>query len=218
MNVVKSKDYITPLEAQKRYGYSASTFRNWANLGEIKCERAPGGKRFYDVSSIERKIGIKEKDKNKDKEGIILYARVSSTKQREELKNQIETLQREYPEGEVISEIGSGLDYNRKGIKRLIHRISQGDIQKVAITYPDRLCRYGTELFEWIFEEKEIELVVLCGKDEEDEYREEELGKEILEICNFFTEKYNRRKRVKYRKQEQSEKSDEDHQILSKIE
>lgn len=200
MNVKHSKEYISSIEAQRRYGYSASAFRQWANDGKIKVQRAPGGKRYYHIESLEEKIGIKKSESDCQEKKTILYARVNSTKQRKDLKRQIEFLQEKYPQGEVISDIGSGLNYNRKGIKKLLKRISVGDISHVAITYPDRLCRYGTELFEWIFEEKGIELLVLCGGDEDDEFRTEELGREILDICNFFTAKYNGRKAARYRK------------------
>lgn len=81
----------------------------------------------------------REREKKK-----VCYARVSSSKQKRDLERQIENLKKHYPDHEIISDIGSGVNYRRKGFQAILERVYSGDnIGEVVITHKDRLCRYG---------------------------------------------------------------------------
>lgn len=203
-----TKDYITPSEAVRRCRFSLSTLRLWADKGKIRCIRSPGGKRYYYLPDIKEISGFQDTPEEinsieKIRE-TICYARVSSSKQRPDLDRQIQYLQEKYPEGKVISDVGSGLNYNRRGLQRLLKRTASGTVGQVVVTYSDRLCRYGIELLETLFERDNVGLVVLCEETSPDQT--EELAKDVLDICNYFVAKYNGRKSYQKRKPKEKER------------
>jgi predicted site-specific integrase-resolvase len=185
-------DYVSASVARNFCSFSASALRVWADSGKIQCKRTPGGKRFYYLPDIKALAGTKDTTRH-----TICYARVSSSKQRDELANQIQSLTQHYPDAIVISDIGSGLNYNRRGFQQLLTQISTGSVDKVVVTYRDRLCRYGIELIDWIFREHNVELVVLVSEEIQND--RDELSRDVLDICNYFVAKYNSRKGAKYR-------------------
>ncbi len=83
--------YLTPAEAQKRYGYHPKTLTRWADEGKIQYIKSPGGHRRYLIESIEKLVD------RVDQRPIILYARVSTTSQKDDLASQIEYLGKNYP-------------------------------------------------------------------------------------------------------------------------
>lgn len=91
--------YLTPKEVQKRYGFHPRTLVDWANEGKIECLKSPGGHRRYAVSSLE-----KVKTGNVT---TVLYARVSTTSQKDDLKTQVDYLASRYPGNECITDLGS---------------------------------------------------------------------------------------------------------------
>lgn len=109
-----------------------------------------------------------------------------------DLDRQIEFLKERFSEGKSFSDTGSDLNYNRRGLQRLLKRVASGIIGKVVVTYNDRLCRYGLELIEWIFKEHSVELVVLC----------EDISGETEEVA-----KHNGRKTAQYRKLRKSKRN-----------
>ena len=119
MNVYK------PGELAKKLNISRETIRLWAEEGKIKIIKTDGGHRRYIYEENEKKC-----DRQK-----IIYVRVSSTKQESDLKRQIEFLQKKYPGYKVISDIGSGLNYTRKGFARLLEGIFTGTVEEIVIAY-----------------------------------------------------------------------------------
>jgi predicted site-specific integrase-resolvase len=136
----------------------------------------------------------------------IIYARVSSNHQKEDLQRQIHDLQTAFPDHELIQDIGSGLNYNRKGFQRLLERVHQGDIDEIVVTHKDRLCRYGIELLEWLFHKSGTKLVVHCQNYQEvDSSRE--LADGLLSVCNFFVARNNGRRAADNRKRRRTEQA-----------
>jgi len=201
--VADQPDYVSPGVATRYCGYSHTTLRNWSEAGKIRFTRTPGGKRHYYLPDIKNYCGLQEREENKSGPDVpkrtVLYARVSSSKQKPDLDRQIQFLQDSYPDGKVYSDVGSGLNYNRRGLQRLLGEISSGTVKEVVVTYTDRLCRYGLELIEWIFREHSVQLVVLCDEILSGEGTEE-FAKDILDVCNYFVAKYNGKKSGQYRK------------------
>ncbi|MCV3215560.1 IS607 family transposase [Plectonema radiosum NIES-515] len=169
-----SKKYVSPKEAQNILGVTERTLRNWDEQGKIRTIRTPSGHRRYDIESIT----------GKECRASIIYARVSSHKQKADLLIQADYLQSLYPESEVIKEVGSGLNYNRKKLKAILERVMSGDVKQVVVGHKDRLARFGFELLRWICELNDTELVV-CNNTELSPERE--MVEDILAIVHVFS-------------------------------
>lgn len=193
-----NKEFVTASEVNKEYSISASTLRNWAEKGYIRFIRlSEKGKRLYSRVDIINKLGLVDKQ-TEDKLNII-YARVSSLKQSEDLERQIEYLKSLYPSYTVIKDVASGVNWKRPGLCKLLEYAFAGKVGEVVISYKDRLCRFGFELFQdWIFAKNHIKLVV-CNKDEAKCNEEQELAEDLLSIVNVFVAKNNGRKAAKNR-------------------
>lgn len=179
MNVYK------PGELAKKLNVSRETIRLWAEEGKIKITKTDGGHRRYIYEENEKKC-----DRQK-----IIYARVSSAKQESDLKRQIDFLQKKYPGYKVISDIGSGLNYNRKGFKRLLEGIFTGTIEEIVVAYKDRLCRFGFEIIEQFCEHFSTTITVVDDSDTKSE--ESELAEDIISIITVFSARFHGRR--KYR-------------------
>ncbi|MCG5060403.1 MAG: IS607 family transposase [Limnoraphis sp. WC205] len=184
--------YVTPKEAAKTLGVSVSSLRRWESEGRIKAIRTPGGQRRYVLEEIEEAAGISRSAI------IVLYARVSTHSQQDDLERQLEYLRSKFPEGECISEVGSGLNFRRRKFLSILDRILTGDIDKLVIAHPDRFVRFGFDLVKWLCERHECELVVL---NQTKLSTEQELVQDMLSIVHCFSARlYGLRK---YKKQVQ---------------
>jgi predicted site-specific integrase-resolvase len=140
-----------------------------------------------DVGSLLRGKSPPEK-----KEGVI-YARVSSSKQKEDLERQVAELKRAYPSYTVYSDIGSGLNYHRPKFDALLDRVYKGTVGEIVVAYRDRLCRYGFELVEKLCKQNNTKIVV-HNQRECPETPTDELAQDLLAICNYFVAKNNGRR------------------------
>ncbi|MEG4229210.1 IS607 family transposase [Microcoleus sp. N9_B2] len=146
--------YIPLRKAVEFLGLHANTLRKYADEGKIKSIKNEAGQRLYDVESYQRgAIGS----------ATICYCRVSSTKQRDDLARQVEFMRERYPEAEIVQDIGSGLNFKRKGLQALLVRLMRGDQLKIVVACRDRLCRFGFELFEFMVKQNGGELLVLSN-------------------------------------------------------
>ena len=132
--------YKTRKEASEILGVHYHTIYRLAKIGDIKTVKI-GKQQMYDIDEYLRKNKIEKEVKRK-----ICYCRVSSSKQKEDLKRQIEYMKSKYPTYEIISDIGSGLNFNRTGLNNIIDGAIKGDIEIVVVSYKDRLARFGYEL------------------------------------------------------------------------
>lgn len=128
--------------------------------------------------------------KQLDERITINYARVSSHDQKNDLTRQIQVLEAFSGSNgwqfETIQDIGSGLNYNNKGLKKLLSRILKGDISRLVLTHKDRLLRFGAELVFAICEEMETEVVIINKSTEELSF-EQELVQEMIELVTVFS-------------------------------
>lgn len=138
--------------------------------------------------------------------------RVSTHSQSDDLQRQLEHLRGCYPEAEVISETGSGLNFRRKKFLAILERIIDGDIQRIVVAHPDRLVRFGFSLIKWLCEKFECELVVLNDRKLSPEA---ELIQDMLSIVHCFSSRlYGLRKyKSKLKEDLQKESSSFDIQI-----
>jgi predicted site-specific integrase-resolvase len=142
----------------------------------IKGIKNPAGQRYYDVESyLANPL---------DKPSVICYARVSSRKQSEDLNRQVGFLKSVYPHSEVITDVGSGLNFKRKGLQTLLDRLFSGDKFTLAISHRDRLCRFGFELFQYLVLKNGGTIVVLNNTETSPE---QELTQDLLSILHIFS-------------------------------
>ena len=168
--------YVTLREAKKRLGLHPNTLRKYADDGIIETIRTPSGQRRFNVESF-----IKQKQSNLE---TILYCRVSSVKQKDDLQNQKDYLLSKYPGAEVIVDVASGLNFKRKGLRSILERLLQGHSIKLVVAERDRLCRFGFELIDYLITKNGGEIVVL---DQIECSPEGELVSDILSILHVFS-------------------------------
>lgn len=176
-------------QAARLLGVTVQTMRNWDKKGLLKPdEYTRGGERRYKLESlkhINRNIIY-----NNDNLKTIAYARVSSPDQKEELARQVQVLELYCAKAgfdyEVIQDLGSGMNYYKKGLTRLLNMILEGEVRRLVLTHKDRLLRFGAELVFAICEAKNVEVVIINKGDENIRF-EEELAKDVLEIITVFS-------------------------------
>ena len=134
---------------------------------------------------LDNKIEIQKSIKKK-----ICYCRVSSRKQEGDLERQIEIMKINYPEYEIITDIGSGLNLKRKGLDKIIDMSIKGEIEEVIVTYKDRLARFGYDLIEMILKKYSNAKITIINKNEK-QTSDEELVKDIISIMNVYIAKIN---------------------------
>lgn len=177
---------LTIKEAAKELGVAQETLRRWEAEGKIIAERTQGGHRRYDISKLR---GIKPREKEDIKKITIGYARVSSHDQKEDLKRQVGLIESYCAaQGwsyEILQDMGSGLNYHKKGLRILIKRICNEDIGRLVLTHKDKLLRFGSELIFSLCEQFSVEVVIINAS--EDSSFEEELVSDVLEIITVFS-------------------------------
>ena len=175
-------------DAAKELGISVITWRRWADSGKIRSERSPTGHRRFYLADIKR-ITPRNLDQV-DERITINYARVSSHDQKQDLVRQVQILEAFSGSNgwqfETIKDMGSGLNYQKKGLKKLIKRILCGDVGRLVLTHKDRLLRFGSELVFAICEEMETEVVIINKTSEEINF-EQELVQDVLELITVFS-------------------------------
>jgi predicted site-specific integrase-resolvase len=127
---------------------------------------------------------------NKTTKKKICYCRVSSNKQNNDLERQINLMQLNYPNYEIISDIGSGLNFKRKGLEKIINMAIKGEIEEVVITYKDRLARFGYDLIEMILNKYSNAKITIINQNKY-QTEDEELVKDIISIMNVYVAKIN---------------------------
>jgi excisionase family DNA binding protein len=178
--------YLSIGNAAKVLGVSITTLRRWDVSGRIEAEHTAGGHRRYDLAKLRPGLVRKEREASRK---TIAYARVSSHDQKGDLERQKQVLElycaRQGWAFEAIADLGSGMNYHKKGLRRLLSAIVEGDVGRLVITHKDRLLRFGAELVFALCEAKQVEVVIL--NQGEDTSFEEDLAKDVLEIITVFS-------------------------------
>ncbi|MDE5097093.1 MAG: IS607 family transposase [Trichodesmium sp. St16_bin4-tuft] len=168
-------------EAAHLLGVSSNTLRRWEAEGKITSERTIGGHRRYQVSDL-----LNHKT---DASLTIAYARVSSRDQKKELERQ--TLMLEVYctnhgwSHEIISDLGSGINYRKKGLIKLLKLITTYQVERLVLSHKDRLLRFGGELIFSLCEQFGVEVVII--NHSENSACEEDLTNDMLEIITIFS-------------------------------
>ena len=189
--------YISINKVAKQLNKSAQTLRNWEKTGElIPAYKTKSGYRYYTEEQINKLLGVEEKERV-----TIGYCRVYSRKQQDDLERQIENM-RNYlcAKGykfEIITDIGSGINYNKVGLNILLDKVIKGGVDKVVVLHKDRLLRFGFELVENLCKRygTSIEVVDNTPKTEE-----QELVEDLVQIITVFSCKLQGKRANKMKK------------------
>lgn len=150
-------------EFAEKIGVSVVTLRRWDKEGKLKPAKVTdGGTRLYSEYQYLSYVGKPFYNRERL---VILYCRVSSNKQKDDLERQVENVKTyAYARGyqfELVTDIGSGINYKKKGLLYLLDRVMSGDVDKIVILYKDRLIRFGYELIEHICEVNNTSIEVI---------------------------------------------------------
>lgn len=178
---------VTISEAAKILGVSTITLRRWDSEGKLPSIKTKGGHRRYDLSKIKPET-VHKWDFEKGRK-TIAYVRVSTGGQKEELERQKQVLELFCSKNgwtfEIISDLGSGMNYHKKGLKKLLNAILDDSVGRLVLTHKDSLLRFGSELVFSICEAKNVEVVII--NESEDMIFEEDLASDVLEIITVFS-------------------------------
>lgn len=143
-------------------GVSVKTLQRWDREGILKAFCSPTNRRYYTHKQYIDYIG----ESNSKHGKTIIYARVSTNNQKDDLKNQVEFL-KQYANAkgiivdEILEDIGSGLNYNRKKWNKLIENCMLGLVKTILITHKDRFIRFGYDWFERFLKSNGVEIIVV---------------------------------------------------------
>ena len=170
----------------KKAGVSTSTIRKMDRENKLKPARvSDGGTRYYSSDQL-----IEFQNVKNDNKIVVGYCRVSTPSQKDDLETQVSNLKtymiaKGY-EFDIIRDIGSGINYKKKGLKQLIDMINNHEISKIVILYKDRLIRFGYELIEYLCEINGVEIEIV---DHEEKSKEDELTDDLIQIITVFADR-----------------------------
>ena len=190
--------YYSINKFSKILGVSAQTLRNGDKKGKLHPHHtSSNGYRYYSHEQLNQVMNVKP---NLDRI-VIGYCRVSSNKQKDDLERQIENMKlyltAQGKPFEIISDIGSGINYKKKGLKELMKRISQNKVDKVVVFYKDRLLRFGFELVEYIASLYDCDIEII---DHTEKTEQQELVEDLVQIITVFSCKLQGKRANKARK------------------
>lgn len=178
---------LKPKDMSQKIGVSVRTLQKWDKAGILKAYRTPTNRRYYTEAQYLQYVS-KQSDSQSDRK-VVAYARVSTYNQKDDLKNQIAFI-RQFANAngvivdEVISDIGSGLNYNRKKWNLLLDQVMQNQISTIYITYKDRFIRFGYEWFERLCNCHGTKIIVLNNPDTSPD---KEIVEDLVSIIHVFS-------------------------------
>ena len=185
-------EHIPLREACKLIGLKPNTVRSWAKSGKVKTFTTPSNQILYHKQSLLEFINHDESSKEKKN---IIYCRVSSKKQIDDLDRQVGLLKSKFNSFDVITDVASGINWKRKGLQTILEYAMQRNLGTLVVAHRDRLSRFGFELIKWIVESNGGVLTVLDECSEKSS--EQELAEDLLSIVHVFTCKQMGKRRYK---------------------
>lgn len=190
--------YYSIHEFSKLIGRTPQTLRNWDNSGRLTPHHTgANGYRYYSHDQLNQVLGITDAQPRK----VIGYCRVSSNKQKDDLERQVQNMERflasQYPNYEIVQDIGSGINYTKRGLRILLRKICNREVEKVVVFYKDRLLRFGFELVEYVANINGCEIEVV---DSTEKTEQQELVEDLVQIITVFSCKLQGKRANKTRK------------------
>lgn len=180
-------EYLTARETKSILKCCTKTLQDWDKKGLIEVRRTAGGRRRYNVkkytedNNLQGLIALPIDRKN------VIYCRVSSHDRKDDLERQSAYLKEKYPNHELITDIGSGINFKRKGLQQIIQYAIENKLNEVVITYKDRLCRIGYDMLVFIIQKYSNGVITILHAQEET--RHDEITKDLIEIITVYSSK-----------------------------
>lgn len=167
----------------KMVGVTTTTLRRMHQSGDfIPHHVTKGGTRYYSMEQLKDFSNAPEKEKL-----VVGYCRVSTPAQKDDLQTQMENVKSYmYAKGykfEIITDVGSGINYKKKGLRQLVNKINNHEVSTVVILYKDRLIRFGYELLEYLCEINGVNIEII---DNTEQSKEQELIDDLIQIITVF--------------------------------
>lgn len=189
--------YVKLNQAAKFFNVSIRTIYRWKDSGNISYITTPSGHYLYKITDIPKSEKIK-----------VIYIRVSSNKQKDDLERQKTFASEQFPSHQIISDVGSGLNFKRRGLRKLLKMVLSNSIEEIIITSKDRLCRFGYDLIEWLCLENNTTILVLDKDTGAKMSKESEFVRDVLSIIQIYTCKWNGQRRYNNESQKNKTKID----------
>ena len=191
--------YYSAKKVTQILGVTAQTLRNWDKEGKLKPTYVKSnGYRYYSEDSI---LSYTQERKTKKNLNVIGYARVSSKKQSDDLERQVDNIKEyissKYDSFDIITDVGSGINYNKPGLLKLIEKINKKEVDIIVVLYKDRLLRFGFELVEYFASLNNVKIEVL---DKMDKNQDQELVEDLDQIITVFSCKIQGKRKSKTKK------------------
>jgi putative resolvase len=175
--------YYSSKETCQVLGICRKTLQTYANNNKIKYIRTEGGWRKYDLESylnLNNKVDKITKIK-------VCYCRVSSYDQKHDLERQVSYLKKKYPNHIIIKDIGSGINFKRKGLLQILDLAIENKLDELVVTYKDRLCRIGFNLLEHILIKYSKTNIIIENK--ETKPSSQKITEDLIEIITVYSSK-----------------------------
>jgi hypothetical protein len=175
----------------KLLNVTVKTLQNWDKQGTLKAYRTPTNQRFYTEEQLNQVLNLSNNNQDEKQRLKIGYCRVSTHNQKNSLENQEEYL-RSYTNAkgvildEVLSDIGSGINYNRENFNKILELVEAGEISEIYVTYKDRFVRFGFDWFNNFCEKNGAKIIIL---NQSSTSPEQELAEDLLNIVTVFSER-----------------------------
>ena len=185
MNTTNITNY-KPKDFAELLGVSVKTLQRWDRDGILKANRTPTDRRYYTYDQYLQFKGIKIENDIRD---VVIYARVSTKNQKDDLQNQVEFLKqfcnvKGIIVNQCIEDFGSGLNYNRKKWNKLLEEVMENKIKTIVISSKDRFIRFGYDWFEKFCEKFNTKIIIV---NNEALSPNEELVQDIISILDIFS-------------------------------
>ena len=185
MNTTNITNY-KPKEFAELLGVSVKTLQRWDREGILKANRTPTDRRYYTYAQYLQFKGIQTENDRRD---VVIYARVSTRNQKDDLQNQVEFLKQFCnAKGMIVNqcmeEVGSGLNYNRKKWNKLLEEVMEHRIKTIVISSKDRFIRFGYDWFEKFCEKFHTKIMIV---NNEALSPNEELVQDMISILHVFS-------------------------------
>jgi putative resolvase len=178
-------EYLSIKDTRKLLGVTTPTLRRWADTDKVRFITTPTGRKMYNKQDIYNIANLSKTSQQKRK---IAYCRVSSKKQEDDLNRQEEFFKLNYPDFSVVKDIGSGINWKRKGLQTILELSMSGQVDEIMVAHRDRLCRFAFELIEWILTKHKVKLTVLNSDSKQTTGSiDNELSEDIMSIVHIYS-------------------------------
>jgi predicted site-specific integrase-resolvase len=198
---MNNRKYVPGKIASEMAGLSQQTLRKYGDSGLIDMVRTKGGPSRSGMRLYNIKKFLADKDESEDDTDYkyVCYCRVSTHGQADDLTRQVKYMSENYKDYEIITDIGSGINFKRKGLRQIMDYATEGCLAELVLTYRDRLCRIGWDMLEYLMTTHSDTNIIIENEDEE-RTPSQEISDDIIQIITVYSAKINGKRSHKNKK------------------